>query len=188
MTDSDTKTAVNLGISALWSRPVPAEEILDQLYDQYAHSLFRYALALTSCEDDAEDAVQEVFARLARERKRLKSVESIKAYLYTSVRNAAYSILRSRRRRNDLEQAEIHEDQLNCPVTEDESVIESIVLREAFLQIPLEQREVLVLKVFDGMTFAEIAKTIGTSINTAASRYRYGIDGLRRALKEDSHE
>ncbi|MHB1000725.1 MAG: RNA polymerase sigma factor [Armatimonadota bacterium] len=188
MTDSDTKTAVTFGISALWSRSVPAEDVLEQLYDQYAHSLFRYALALTSCEDDAEDAVQEVFARLTRERKRLKSVESIKAYLYTSVRNAAYSILRSRRRRDDLEEAVVHEDRIRCQPGHGECEIQAMVLREAFLQIPLEQREVLVLKVFDGMTFAEIAETIGTSINTAASRYRYGIERLRRALEEDHNE
>ena len=53
----------------------------------------------------------------------------------------------------------------------------------AMLGLPLQQREVLVLKVFDEMTFKEIADVLGVSINTAASRYRYAIAKLREALE-----
>lgn len=50
--------------------------------------------------------------------------------------------------------------------------------------LPPEQREVVFLKVWTGLTFAEIADVLATSANTAASRYRYGIEKLRRDLKD----
>ena len=156
--------------------------ILEQLYDQYAYALYRYALALVSSADDAEDAVQEVFVRIARETKRLDKVKNLKAYLYTATQNAAYSILRSRKRRNETDE-EIPD------LSSDEKLpVESIALQESFSLLPIEQREILVLKIYDELTFDEIARTIGVSINTAASRYRYGIDRLKRAFEEENNE
>ncbi len=63
----------------------------------------------------------------------------------------------------------------------------STALRQAFARLPTEQREVLVLKVFEEMTFKEIAETVGASINTVTSRYRYGIAKLRQTLKENGN-
>ncbi|MCA1596341.1 MAG: hypothetical protein LC772_07955, partial [Chloroflexi bacterium] len=60
---------------------------------------------------------------------------------------------------------------------------EGWMLRDRFARLPVEQREVLALKVFQGLTFKEIARATGISINTAASRYRYGIEKLREALE-----
>ena len=177
MEDADAGTMI-FGAATLRDRAeTDFLAILEQLYDQYAHALYRYALALVSSADDAEDAVQEVFVRIARETKRLKKVENLKAYLYTATKNAAYSILRSRKRRNETNE--------EIPDLADEKLpIESIALQESFSLLPIEQREILVLKIYDELTFDEIARTIGVSINTAASRYRYGIDRLKRALEE----
>ena len=61
---------------------------------------------------------------------------------------------------------------------EDQSL--AALLRSAD-NLPAEQKEVVFLKVFDGMTFKEIGSVCGVSSNTAASRYRYGIEKLREA-------
>ena len=179
MEDADAGTMA-FGAATLRDRAETDEAILEGLYDQYAHALYRYALALVGSADDAEDAVQEVFVRIAR--KRLMKVDNIKAYLYTATRNSAYSALRSRRRRN-----EIADEALSGLAADTELPIDVIALQESFSQLPIEQREVLVLKIYDELTFKEIARTIGVSINTAASRYRYGIDRLKRALEEDQN-
>jgi len=50
--------------------------------------------------------------------------------------------------------------------------------------LPAPQREVITLKVWGGLTFAEIAATLDIPPNTAASRYRYGLEELRRLTKE----
>jgi RNA polymerase sigma-70 factor (ECF subfamily) len=62
---------------------------------------------------------------------------------------------------------------------------ERLMLEQALRALPVEQREVVYLKVFEGLTFQEIAGRCGISINTAASRYRYATQALRRMLGGD---
>jgi RNA polymerase sigma-70 factor (ECF subfamily) len=157
------------------------EAVLDRIYDQYARQLYRYALAVTGSPDDAEDAVQEVFVRLARSIRRLPRVADLKAYLFSSTRNAACDILRARQRGGRLGEALQLEARVagQCEV----SSRDGSELCEAMLALPVEQREILVLKVFEEMTFKEIAAVLGVSINTVASRYRYAIGKLRGILE-----
>lgn len=184
MIDSDMKTAVEYGVTALWDRSKTADTAIEEIYDLYAPSLFRYALALTGRCDDAEDAIQDLFLRLTRESARLNRIRDMKSYLFTAIRNSAYSILRRKKSLNDKEQAVIHETGI---IDESDSTIDAIALKQEFIRLPIEQRDVISLKAFEDLTFAEIAKIVGISANTAASRYRYGVDRLRRVLKEDSN-
>ena len=57
------------------------------------------------------------------------------------------------------------------------------MIKASLAELPPEQREVLVMKIWAGLTFAEIGKVTEVSANTAASRYRYAISGLRRKLE-----
>jgi RNA polymerase sigma-70 factor, ECF subfamily len=59
----------------------------------------------------------------------------------------------------------------------------AVAVEEALSRLPRAQREVVVMKVFGGLTFDEIAAAMGGSQNTAASRYRYGIEKLKAALE-----
>jgi RNA polymerase sigma-70 factor, ECF subfamily len=163
-----------------------SESMLEELYDQYAQPLFRFALSLVGSPDDAEDAVQEVFVRMAREYKRVMRIRNVRAYLFMATRNAAYSRLRDRRRQDRISEAMIIDTEV-CPVDTGSRFTESEAVNRAFDKLPVEQREVLALKVFEQMTFDEIAKTIGTLKNTVASRYRYGIAKLRQALEGDDN-
>lgn len=180
------ETTIGTGAAEAREAAVTGELSLERLYDDYSRSLYRFALALTGSGDDAEDAVQEVFVRVARDTRRLRKVTSIKAYLYTSTRNAAYSILRSRRRRENAEAELCRELSLATEVAGGTPVDKEALCR-AFAQLPVEQREVLVLKVYEEMTFREIAETTRTSANTVASRYRYAVDKLRQALEVNEH-
>jgi RNA polymerase sigma-70 factor (ECF subfamily) len=56
------------------------------------------------------------------------------------------------------------------------------IVTAALRHLPDTHQEVIVLKVWGELTFAEIAATLGIPLNTAASRYRYGLDGLRKHL------
>jgi len=159
------------------------ERSLEELYHTYSEPLFRYALALTCSRDDAEDSVQTVFIRIAREWQRLARVKSVKAYLFSAVRNAAFNILRSKRRRENMQASLCAAFQVDLQSAASGAAIETRILREALDDLPLDQREVLVLKVLDEMTFKGIADTVGASINTVTSRYRYGIGKLREALE-----
>ena len=170
------------GVRAVPEHHEAIEIWLRSIHDQYAAALYRYALALTCSVEDAQDAVQEVFARISRQPKRFTEVRNIRAYLYSATRNAAFTILRGRKRCEHLHEAICSDIAAVCAPDTRQMSATIMVIREAIAQLSIEQREVLVLKILDQMTFKEIALTVKAPMNTVAGRYRYGIEKLRKAL------
>lgn len=158
-------------------RPARADSAddLESAFDLYGSALYRYALGVTG---SREDAVQEVFVRLARAGRIPWEKPRLAAYLFRSARNAAISILRRRGRDRTVPL----EDGLRAEPPGEGGFG---VLREAVRGLPLKQREVLALKVLQQMTFEEIGAALGVSANTAASRYRYAIARLRLQLEDE---
>jgi len=165
-----------------------AEDWLRSTHKQYSQSLFRYALTLTCSVDDAQDAVQEVFGRVSGERQLMTEVRDIRAYLFKATRNAAFSVLRKRQRSQALHDAICADLASVCAPQTRQLSATIIAIRGAFSHLSTEQREVLVLKILDQLTFREIAQATGAPINTVFGRYRYGIEKLRRALGADFRE
>ena len=143
--------------------------------------LYRFALLILGDEAAAEDAVQETFYGIARLVGRNREAATA-PYAFRALRNQCFSLLRKRKRSAGSPV------RLLEPCAPDASEEERLILEEALQQLPVEQREVVHLKVFEGMTFQEIAGLIGGSVNTVASRYRYGTAALRELLGEpESH-
>ncbi len=158
--------------------PEPAED-LGRLYDRLGPSLYRYALMILADRSAAEDAVQEVFATLAQ--RRLAHVRSIDAYVRLAVRNQCYSQLRRARSRPGDQGSDERLDLLEAASAAAQPA-ERMALERAMRLLPAEQREVVHLKVYEGLTFSEIAAVTDSSINTVAGRYRYALNTLRKAL------
>ena len=155
---------------------------LADLYDRFAGALFRYAAILLADRMAAADAVHQVFLRLTKLVATRGDESTVgESYLRRAVRNECYSLLRSRRREGVVA---VDAKLLELVEGFDERPAERLVLEEALRELPPEQREVIHLKVWEGMTFQEIADMAGESINTAASRYRYAIEKLRAILTE----
>lgn len=179
-----TNIALGNGTVALRQDNSSAVDIwLRSIHAEYGSSLYRYALALTSSVEDAQDAVQEVFARISRESRRFAEVRNVRAYLFSATRNAAYSILRGRRRSDILHEAICLDLATACAPHARQISATIIAVREAMSGLSIEQREVLVLKICNQMTFKEIAETVKAPMNTVAGRYRYGIEKLRKSLE-----
>jgi len=151
---------------------------LESAFDLHGSALYRYALGVTGSREDAEDAVQEVFVRLARAGRIPCAGQALARYLFRAARNAAISALRRRRRDRTVPL----EDGLRAEPPGEDSFGG---LRDAVRGLPLKQREVLALKVLQQMTFEEIGAALGVSANTAASRYRYAIARLRLQLEDE---
>ena len=149
---------------------------LAELYDLHGATLFRYALMILADAAAAEDAVQETFVHLARALHRQPPPDVTYAYLATAVRNECFSMQRRRRRRPEEPLPLLERE------AADASEEERLILDGALAALPAEQREVMYLKVFEGLTFQEIGERCGVNVNTAASRYRYAAAALRRAL------
>ncbi len=155
---------------------------LEGVYDEVGPQLYRYALGMLGRTEAAEDAVQDLFVSLACARGRLGKVRSARAYLFAMLRHAVWKRLRR--------EAEGHSSAASATIFErpqppglPEGAASDV--ESALAQLPAEQREAIVLKLYQDMTFAEIAAMTGVSLNTAASRYRYALDKLRALLPED---
>lgn len=155
-------------------------EALGVLFDLTAQRLVRFAAALTRHQQDAEDAVQGALARLARQPERLKGLSRPWAYLLRMVRN---EVLSNARRQQRNRPAGALEDLITfCPVDEMEREESHRAVWAALRTLPPEQAEVVVLKIWEGMTFAQISEVLELSPNTAASRYHYAMTKLTARL------
>ena len=154
-------------------------QALERLYDLLAERLLRYALALLGNRHDAEDALQACMVRIAEKPRRIACAEYPYAYCLRILRNETLRLLSRRRRARSLP-PELEAAFVRSPC-EEEDWREQI--RRSLQHLPAEQREVVVLKIWEGMTFLEIAKVVGESPNTVASRYRYALEKLSRFLQ-----
>ena len=163
-------------MNAMSSRPRDdARSLVGRLYDTYGASLYRYAVLLLGDSVGAEDAVHQVFAAILRQPPRF---EDEAHYLRRAVRNECYSQFRRRHR-----QAEpLGSGALFEPIAEGTSHDERIALERAIRTLTPEQREVIYLHVFEGLTFREIADAAEASINTITARYRYALAKMRQIL------
>ncbi len=153
---------------------------IGRAYDRHAARLYRYALMLLGDTAGAADAVQQVFLALVRNSRGAERVDHEDRYLRRAVRNECFSALRRRRREPAIA---VGGAPLVEPVDRASGDPElRAAIDEALRALPPEQREVVHLKVFEGMTFQEIADVSDESINTVASRYRYAMDKLRASL------
>ena len=149
-----------------------------RLYDEFGSSLYRYAVMLLADAGAAEDAIQQVFAALLRN---TGAIDNEAHYLRRAVRNECYSALRRRRDVPALDRP-----LLEPAAPQAVNVDERIALERAIVGLPPDQREVIYLHVFEGMTFQEVANALDESINTIASRYRYAIEDVHLSRRPRS--
>ena len=148
-------------------------------FTQLGPALLLFARRWRASRADAEDIVQDAFVRFWR---REGSLEN-RALLYAAVRSAALDRLRREQRRARRE-ATVAFDRAQHDEPQFTEMDEGQrLLAEAVERLPDEQREVVVLKVWNELTFAEIGKVLEISQNTAASRYRYALNTLKKTLQ-----
>lgn len=139
-----------------------------------------YGRALGLSHGEAEDVLQDTFLALMR---RAEMPDNPEHYCVRAFRNRALNYRRSlwRRLTRELESQRWFERTLGETPAERRMMV-------SIRRLPQEQREVLVLKIWHEYTFEEIAELLGISPNTAAGRYRYAIQKLKRELKDPAYE
>jgi len=163
---------------------MPADTELERLYDGHAQALFAFLLNFTRNEADTRDVLQELFLKLVRQPALLAGVRDERAFLIRLAHNAAIDLMRRRgaRQRNYDHLAAEALQLFELAASPDEQAFRD-ALAAALGELPPDQRAVAHLKLWEGLTFEEIAARLGIPPNTAASRYRYGIDKLRERLR-----
>jgi len=162
---------VNLGHTPPWC---------ERLYRLKAAELILYGRALGLAHCEAEDVLQETFVALL---KRAGPPEQPEHYCVRSFRNGALNYRRSlwRRLTRELEARRWFERSSGETRAEREAM-------RCLADLPVLQREVIVLKIWHQYTFEEIGELLDVSPNTAAGRYRYGLEKMRACLKGETHE
>ncbi|MDB6127149.1 MAG: polymerase, sigma-24 subunit, subfamily [Verrucomicrobia bacterium] len=160
----------------------PEHESWKDWFERHGPKLLLCARQWTRSLADAEDVVQEAFVRFWRRQRQLGGEPD--ALLFTSVRRAAIDLARSNARRGARELLADGGLDDTGPIFETplEGDDRRQAIESALRQLPPEQRAVLTLKIWGGLTFEQIAAQLDISPNTAASRYRYALAGLRDEL------
>lgn len=153
---------------------------LSGLYDLTADRLLRFAVAITKNQHDAEDSLQSALVKVALQPGLLYRADTPWPYLLRMVRNEALVIVRKKKRcsltsdlsdlltRNSVDEVELEETHR--------------AVWQALRSLPCEQSEVVVLKIWEGLTFAKIGEVLELSPATVASRYRYAMEKLTKIL------
>jgi len=177
---------------------------------EHGPALLLYARQWAAQQADAEDIFQEAFVRFWPHR---AAVGDPLAYLYSCVRHTAQDWQRRRRNRSaqQLGPPERHPavarpevarsgpsflrpmveaeppwfEPVDAPLIQEEMARQ---VQEAISALPEEQREVVVLKIWGGLSFSAIGQVMGTSPHTAASRYRYALKTLQAQLRKALHQ
>jgi RNA polymerase sigma-70 factor (ECF subfamily) len=166
-------------------------------FSQYGPALVLYASQWLE-RHAAEDAVQEVFLRLwGREagqkagktrasqsgvRAPQKDVANVKSWLYRSVRNASIDRLRRVKTRARHEQRSA-DGRVEWFQSRPEDELDAHAVQKMLEALPPEQSEIIVLRIWGGLSLAEAAQVTGEPVSTLFSRYRAGLTALRQRLE-----
>jgi RNA polymerase sigma-70 factor, ECF subfamily len=157
----------------------PFIEAIRQFYEDHRQDLFTYALSHTGCAETAEDAMHTAFYRVL---KRRRPPRELRPYIFRCVRNAAIDALRAGQRSPN------GESMFDLPTTPspEEDVHRRHLAEQMLEKLSDDERECVVLKVYSGMSFREIAAVKNVPQGTAASWYRRGIAKLRARFEEET--
>jgi RNA polymerase sigma factor (sigma-70 family) len=188
-------TVVGEAAQTSWDRPEPWLEAfraltdgqtraLGTLYDLAAARLFGLALWRTGSREDASDVVQEAFVRVAEQRGELRHVRDPRWWLLALTHRIAVDVVRRRQRRK-AEPLEEH-PYLEAPAGDHDRALDAARIGRLVGALSAPQREVVYLRHYAGMSFAEIGDSLGIPTFTAASRYRLALAALRKRLEVTS--
>jgi RNA polymerase sigma-70 factor (ECF subfamily) len=155
-------------------------ERLEQVYQDHRQGLFSLALAISRSVDLAEEAVQEAFVRLWRSR-RQPSGDPV-SYVFAAVRNAAIELSR-RRRPTSAIRVSLFDGTEADPAASAIAAERQQVVRDAVDRLPLRQRQAVVMRLYGGLSFQQIAEVLDEPLQTVASRYRRALERIKQAVE-----
>jgi RNA polymerase sigma-70 factor (ECF subfamily) len=160
--------------------------------EEHGSKLLLFARQQTRSLADAEDVLQEALVKLARKVEEgtfVGGMDAWLAFVYTQIRREAIDLGRKDDRRRKREENVFKDERalgkdIEMPMFEDEENGDETrrILAKGLKSLPPKFAEVIQMKLWGERTFAEIGEALGISLNTAASRYRYGIETLRKQL------
>ncbi len=151
-------------------------EQLAELVDRYAAALVLYARQWCAC---PEDVVQTAFLKLVRQG---TPPSNLLPWLYRVVRNGAIDASRAARRRSRYEAEAADAAPKYFAPSYDPTGLDARAAADALAHLAPETREIVVMHIWGGLTFEQIAEAVGSSAATCYRRYAAGLETLRQKL------
>lgn len=155
----------------------------EDLFNEYYPSLCAFAQTYISDKDASEDIVQDIYIALWNKNEKLDRIQSLKSYLYTSVRNACLNHLKHHEVIGKFTKSELSEKKSDAFFKD--HIIEEETHRlfyRAIQKLPEKCREIILMSL-DGLNNNDIAEELNISINTVKTQKRIAYDYLRIQLK-----
>jgi RNA polymerase sigma-70 factor (ECF subfamily) len=153
------------------------------LVSRWEKRIYSYFLKSVGDREDAQDLAQETFLKVYRGLSRLEDLERFPQWLFRIAHNEAISMHRRNRlpmaETEDLEQAAARSSPMRGPGPRAET---AVVVAQALGNLPADQRDAVVLKVYHGFKFHEIAEIVGCPVSTVKSRVYSGFEALKLTL------
>ena len=158
-------------------------EIIAKTMESEKEALFRYACCYLGDIEEAKDILQELFIKLCNTSRIVENTKDLKCYIFRALFNNCKSLMAKKNRISvsSIDSKDIAEIADSRPLDFEQ---EYILINRLLNTIPLEQSEVIRLHIHGEKTFREIAAIFEIPEASAKSRYRYGIEKLRRMMKE----
>ncbi len=170
---------------------------LESIYLRHRQALFSLALSTTGCAAMAEDAIHEAFVRLCRSKDfpgdqkghpsspgQQPDSTDLVSYVFAAVRNAAIDAGRRQQTQRKLAESIFQMQSAKSTDGDSEREDRAELLRSAVEALEQPSREVVILKVYGGLTFEQIGQVLEIPGSTAATRYRRALSQIEDALRK----
>ena len=155
---------------------------MDELYQQYARTVYKYLKSVTHNEDLAEELTQETFYQAIRSIDRFDGSCKVSTWLCAIAKNLYLGYLRKNPAHEDVTETEIPVDSTESIVMGAEGQLD---LLKKLHDLPEPYREVMYLRIFGGLSFAETAEVLGKSENWARVTFYRGKEKLRKEMDDN---
>jgi RNA polymerase sigma-70 factor, ECF subfamily len=155
----------------------------EELYRQYNPSLGYFLRRLGGCDQAMPDVQQDTWLAVFRNIAALKNPEAFTVWLYRIARNTAMSRFTARRHEVPLEEQSVGATEL--PDDEGFGPSDAAAVHAALGDLPVQHREVLLLRFMEELTYEQIAEVIGCGVGTVRSRIHYAKRAMRRLMEND---
>ncbi|HEY3876696.1 MAG TPA: sigma-70 family RNA polymerase sigma factor [Candidatus Kapabacteria bacterium] len=154
-----------------------AREAFTKIYLRYRERVYAYSLRVLGNAEDAEDIFQEVFFRVYSRAQSFEEERSVGGWIFTIAHNLCMNKIRDRKPQEAIEDANLSVDP-SAEMGEDWQT----VIAEAIEALPIEYREVIVLREYQGMSYAEMTEILQTTVPAIKSRLYRAKGRLRELL------
>lgn len=174
------------------------EQSFAKIYDAYVESIYRFVYVKLSSKEQAEDVTTEVFLRLWQQLKKGESIRHVRGLLYRIARNLIIDVYRHRSSLPEMASVTFEEDDTSSTVDtlSDRQIGQRSIEARADLALLLEQmkqlkedyQDVLTLRLFEDLSFAEIGEILAKDTGTVRVLYHRALKALERLQTPSSHE